>query len=71
MLPQFTTKRSSKAMNQLTKRETEIMNLFTMGLKPYEISQKLCISNQIVEASVSNIYKKLEAKLSKQTGICL
>lgn len=52
-------------MQELTERENEIMNLFTMGLKPYEISQKLCISSQIVEASVSNIYKKLEAKVTK------
>lgn len=58
-------------MNKLTDREHEIMNLFTMGLKPYEISQKLCISNQIVEASVSSIYKKLEAKISQQKEICL
>ncbi len=58
-------------MQGLTERENEIMNLFTMGLKPYEISQKLCISSQIVEASVSNIYKKLEAKISKQKEICL
>lgn len=53
-------------MYGLTDREIEIMDLFTMGLKPYEISQKLCISNQIVEASVSNIYKKLEAKATKE-----
>lgn len=58
-------------MQGLTERENEIMNLFTMGLKTYEISQKLCISNQIVEASVSSIYKKLEAKISKQKEICL
>lgn len=58
-------------MQGLTERETEIMNLFTMGLKPYEISQKLCISSQIVEASVSDIYRKLEAKIAKQKEICL
>lgn len=58
-------------MDSLTKRELEIMDLFTLGLKPHEISQKLSVPSQLVEASVSNIYKKLEAEISKQkSGIC-
>ena len=43
-------------MDSLTKRELEIMDLFTLGLKPHEISQKLSVPCKTVEISVSNIY---------------
>lgn len=52
-------------MSVLTKRETEIFNLFTLGFENHEISQRLRISNDMTNSCVSNIYKKLEAKHSK------
>ncbi len=53
-------------MSVLTKRETEIFNLFTLGFDSHEISQKLRISTNTTNACVSNIYRKLEAKHSKK-----
>lgn len=47
---------------QLTKRELEILNDISDGLKSQEIADKLFISERTVEAHRGNIMKKLQAK---------
>ena len=47
---------------QLTKRELEVLNDISDGLKSQEIAEKLFISERTVEAHRGNIMKKLEAK---------
>ncbi len=47
---------------QLTKRELEILNDISDGLKSQEIAEKLFISERTVEAHRGNIMKKLHAK---------
>lgn len=49
-------------MNQLTKREIEVMNMVTSGYNNGEIAKKLHISANATNICVSNIYHKLEAK---------
>lgn len=47
---------------QLTKREVEVLNDISNGLKSQEIADKLFISERTVEAHRGNIMKKLQAK---------
>lgn len=47
---------------QLTKREIEVLNDISDGLKSQEIAEKLFISERTVEAHRGNIMKKLQAK---------
>ena len=47
---------------QLTKREIEVLNDISDGLKSQEIAEKLFISERTVEAHRGNIMKKLKAK---------
>lgn len=47
---------------QLTKREIEVLNDISDGLKSTEIAEKLFISERTVEAHRGNIMKKLSAK---------
>lgn len=47
---------------QLTKREVEVLNDISNGLKSQEIAEKLFISERTVEAHRGNIMKKLQAK---------
>lgn len=47
---------------QLTKRELEVLNDISDGLKSQEIADKLFISERTVEAHRGNIMKKLNAK---------
>ncbi|MEQ8906293.1 response regulator transcription factor [Ekhidna sp.] len=47
---------------QLTKREIEVLNDISDGLKSQEIAEKLFISERTVEAHRGNIMKKLHAK---------
>ncbi len=51
-----------KEQVQLTKRELEVLNDISDGLKSQEIAEKLFISERTVEAHRGNIMKKLEAK---------
>jgi DNA-binding NarL/FixJ family response regulator len=47
-------------INQLTKRELEIVNLIKDGHSSKEISEKLFISKRTVEVHRYNIFRKLE-----------
>lgn len=49
----------SKYINDLTKREVEVLILITEGLLNKEIAQKLFISEKTVKNHVSNIFKKI------------
>ena len=54
---------SSQQFN-MTKRETEILQLVLDGLKNREIADELCISERTVEFHKQNIYLKLEVNNS-------
>lgn len=46
----------------LTKRETEIMELISSGLKNNEIAEKLFVSENTIKFHIKNIYIKLDVK---------
>ena len=48
--------------NGLTKREIEVVNLLFLGLKNFEISTKLFISEYTVENHLKSIYQKIGVK---------
>jgi NarL family two-component system response regulator LiaR len=48
--------------NQLTPRETEIMNLLSKGLLDKEMADRLGISLQTVKNHLKNIYHKQNVK---------
>jgi DNA-binding NarL/FixJ family response regulator len=47
-------------VNQLTKREVEIVNMIKEGYSSKEIAEKLFISKRTVEVHRYNIFRKLE-----------
>ncbi|WP_455717327.1 response regulator transcription factor [Anaerosporobacter sp.] len=48
------------AINDLTKREIEVLKLLAEGLFNKEIAYKLSISEKTVKNHVSNIFRKIE-----------
>lgn len=54
--------KDSKSAIELSKREIEIIELFSEGLSFKEIADKLCISARTVESHKNNILQKLEVK---------
>ncbi|NIM90184.1 MAG: response regulator [Candidatus Aminicenantes bacterium] len=48
-----------KAMQTLTKRETEILNLIGLGRSNLEIADELCISYKTVKNHIYNLFAKL------------
>lgn len=46
-------------MENLTKREKEVLNLAILGLNNREISEKLGIKKDTVKAHLSSVYRKL------------
>ena len=51
---------SAAKLNQLTKREMEIVEMLRDGLSSKDIAEKLFISNRTVEVHRYNIFRKLE-----------
>lgn len=45
--------------NQLTPRETEILQQATTGMKTSQIADKLCVSTQTIRCHFRNIYQKI------------
>ena len=45
--------------DQLTNRETEILNLVAQGLSNREIAEQLFVSRYTVESHIKQIYRKL------------
>jgi len=56
-------------INPLSKRELEVLRLFTEGLSNQEIADKLIISLGTVKAHSSNIYRKLDVRNRAQAVI--
>ncbi|MBP3924108.1 response regulator transcription factor [bacterium] len=46
-------------MENITKREKEVLNLAILGLNNREISEKLGIKRDTVKAHLSSVYRKL------------
>ena len=57
-------------MNSLTKKESEIFNLVTLGFETDEIAEKLHISDYATRFYMSNIYKKLKRKMHNNSNMC-
>lgn len=55
-------KKTSKEINQLTERESEVLKAFSEGLSFKEVADRLCISVRTVETHKNNILNKLELK---------
>jgi DNA-binding NarL/FixJ family response regulator len=51
---------NSNKNNQLSKRESEILDWLTKGLKNGEVAEKLFISEATVKKHIENIYEKLQ-----------
>ena len=54
------TQSTAAKLNQLTKREMQIVEMLRDGLSSKEIAEKLSISNRTVEVHRYNIFRKLE-----------
>lgn len=59
----------SRTINELTKREVEVLILITEGLLNKEIAQKLYISEKTVKNHVSNIFKKIGVNDRTQAAV--
>lgn len=49
-------------MNNLTKRENQIMELISLGFSNKQIAQKLALSRHTIAAHTGNIYRKLQVQ---------
>lgn len=56
-------------LNELTKREIEVLKLIANGLFNKEIASTLCISERTVKNHVSNIFKKIEVSDRTQAAV--
>jgi DNA-binding NarL/FixJ family response regulator len=68
--PVPTTDHGDNAETQLTKRETEIIEMIASGLVYKEVGDKLGISRRTVESHARSIYQKLQAK-GKREAVAL
>jgi DNA-binding NarL/FixJ family response regulator len=57
---QESSERANNAMESLSKREQEILNLLSKGFRYKEIAQKLFVSIETVRTHIRNIYEKLQ-----------
>ncbi len=55
--------------HKLTRRETEVLKLITLGFLNKEIADELCISEKTVKNHVSNIFKKIEVSDRTQAAV--
>jgi two-component system response regulator TtrR len=58
----FHTLQDEMALNALTKREKEVLNLVVKGMKNQQMADELCVSLRTIEVHRSNVKKKLEVK---------
>lgn len=56
-------------LNDLTKRETEVLKLVVSGLFNKEIASKLSISERTVKNHISNIFRKIEVSDRSQAAV--
>lgn len=56
-------------LNDLTKRETEVLKLVASGLFNKEIASKLSISERTVKNHISNIFRKIEVSDRTQAAV--
>jgi two-component system response regulator TtrR len=52
---------AKKVLQNLTKREREVLDLVVKGLKNQEMANQLCVSLRTIEVHRSNVMKKLSA----------
>lgn len=60
---------SRSKINDLTKRELEVLKLVTEGLLNKEIGEKLCISERTVKNHISSIFKKIAVSDRTQAAV--
>lgn len=53
---------AKQVLQNLTKREKEVLGLVVKGMKNQEMSDSLCVSLRTIEVHRSNVMKKLEAE---------
>ncbi|WP_047043021.1 response regulator transcription factor [Vibrio mexicanus] len=58
----FHTLQDEMALNALTKREKEVLDLVIKGMKNQQMADELCVSLRTIEVHRSNVMKKLEVK---------
>lgn len=63
------TKPQTDELEQLTPRETEILNLLSKGFRYKEIAEQLFISRETVRTHIRNIYEKLEVRSNTEAVI--
>lgn len=61
--------KEEKRINDLTKREIEVLKLITEGMLNKEIAHKLNISEKTVKNHVSNIFKKIDVSDRTQAAV--
>ena len=74
LIPALNAKRIEKnedeeKIEELTKRELEVLKLLAIGMYNKEIAEKLNISERTVKNHVSNIFKKLEVTDRTQAAV--
>ena len=74
LIPALNAKRIEKNVDEnkiddLTKRELEVLKLLAVGMYNKEIAEKLNISERTVKNHVSNIFKKLEVTDRTQAAV--
>ncbi len=65
----YKTFNSRKYINNLTKREVEVLMFVTKGFLNKEIAQKLQISEKTVKNHISNIFKKIDVNDRTQAAV--
>ena len=60
---------TDEKLNELTRREVEVLKLIAEGLFNKEIASKLDISERTVKNHVSNIFKKIDVSDRTQAAV--
>jgi DNA-binding NarL/FixJ family response regulator len=57
---------TSRVHNALTDRETEVLQLISLGLTTRQMASRLQVSQRTVESHIKNLYRKLEVRTRVQ-----
>jgi DNA-binding NarL/FixJ family response regulator len=51
---------NDERLNQLTKREIEILRLVSQGLRDAQVAERLVLSPRTINAHLTSVYRKLD-----------